>query len=678
MKKKYFRTPEEACRAVGVDFDGVVPECDTNHRLNVSNDPRGKADGNIYTFPDGNGGSVTNFKLGEKACWINPNRSDATAQACQAPTVAHDPRLLRLWHEAKPVHSHPYLEKKSIQPHRRIRQITCEQVQAIFGWTPGGLCNPLLCIPLVDGTGLVSMQFIDANGQKRFLKGHTTTGAYWVTGKRQSDKSIGIAEGVATAISVATVNKFPVVAAMSSGNLVAVAKKMRDKLPNQLIYILGDVGLGEREAHEAALSIGAKVAFPPFTDEMIQSFQGKKPTDFNDLYSILAKTKAEKSILVQNIAVDPCLPPVENSKAGILSFVPPPLFEGEVSFVDTLHDCIELLQIFMWMKPEEAIVCSLWAAATWFVDCVVSNDEVVPYLLISSKTKECGKTKLLDFLEKIVRYPIKSSNPTAAAIFRIMDRSRPTLLLDETDRYLDKDEDLVRILNSGNKPGDKVIRAAVNAKGSFTDEVRLYDCFGFKVIVGILAERLQDTVTSRSIAIKLSRKPRTEGRRLKFGQFEDQFASIKSRFYTLSVRYGQAVRKIMYDGTIEFSPELSDRQQDGCELMWAMLECIADGETQQKCKTAYTALCQQSQSLSPDLILLHHIAGLVKDCEKHWIKSADLIKQLSLKSEWRNLSPKKLATVLAKFNVKPLQISQENNVRGYSIDQLRRAYSEYK
>lgn len=65
MKKKYFRTPEEACRAVGVDFDGVVPECDTNHRVNVSNDPRGKADGNIYTFPDGNGGSVTNFKLRE-------------------------------------------------------------------------------------------------------------------------------------------------------------------------------------------------------------------------------------------------------------------------------------------------------------------------------------------------------------------------------------------------------------------------------------------------------------------------------------------------------------------------------------------------------------------------------------------------------------------------------------
>lgn len=73
MKTNRFRTPEEACQAVGVDFDGIVPECGSNHRLNVSGDPRGKLDGNIYTNKEGTGGCVTNFK-GERAHWHNSKK----------------------------------------------------------------------------------------------------------------------------------------------------------------------------------------------------------------------------------------------------------------------------------------------------------------------------------------------------------------------------------------------------------------------------------------------------------------------------------------------------------------------------------------------------------------------------------------------------------------------------
>lgn len=180
------------------------------------------------------------------------------------------------------------------------------------------------------------------------------------------------------------------------------------------------------------------------------------------------------------------------------------------------------------------------------------------------------------------------------------------------------------------------------------------------------------------MAIKLSKKPHTEGKRLKFSKFEEQFNSIKRRFYTLSVKYSREVRKLMDEGEIEFSDELSNRQKEGCEVIWAMLECMAGKETRQKCKEAYTVLCQRMQHLPSNIMLLRHINILLQDYEKKWIKSVDLIQQLSLKSEWRDLTAKKLATVLTEFKVKSLQISQEHNVRGYSVDQLRRAYSEYK
>lgn len=292
MTMKFFRSPEEVCRAVGVDFDGTLPDRGQNRRLNVSGDPRGIGDANIYVFPDGNGGCVTNFKSGQKAYWFATGSPTVRKPMRQNKSGAnHDLLLRRLWLEAEPVLSHPYFERKCVKPNRRVRQVTCKQVERVFDWAPWKLCDPLLCIPLTDGTGLVSMQFIDVRGQKHFLRGHTTTGAYWSTGKWRANRPLGIAEGVATAISVATVNDFPVVAAMSSGNLLAVAKKIRDRLPDKQIYLLSDAGKGESEAQTAAYTIGASIAVPPFTPEMIQSFPEGKPTDFNDYYRILGILK---------------------------------------------------------------------------------------------------------------------------------------------------------------------------------------------------------------------------------------------------------------------------------------------------------------------------------------------------------------------------------------------------
>lgn len=292
MTMEFFRSPEEVCRAIGVDFDGTLPDRGQNRRLNVSGDPRGVGDANIYAFSDVNGGCVTNFKSGQKAYWFTTGSPTVRKPMRQNKSGAnHDPLLLTLWHEAEPVLSHPYLERKCVKPNSRVRQVNCKQVERFFEWAPWGLCDPLLCIPLSDGAGLVSMQFIDVRGQKRFLKGHATTGAYWSTSKWRANKPLGIAEGVATAISVATVNGFPVVAAMSSGNLLAVAKKIRDRLPDKQIYLLSDAGKGESEAQTAAYTIGASIAVPPFTPEMTQSFPEGKPTDFNDYYRILGILK---------------------------------------------------------------------------------------------------------------------------------------------------------------------------------------------------------------------------------------------------------------------------------------------------------------------------------------------------------------------------------------------------
>lgn len=70
--KSLFITAEEACLAVGIDFDGIYPAPGKNHRLDITGDPRGKGDANIYTFPDGSGGCVTNFKTRSQGFGVMP------------------------------------------------------------------------------------------------------------------------------------------------------------------------------------------------------------------------------------------------------------------------------------------------------------------------------------------------------------------------------------------------------------------------------------------------------------------------------------------------------------------------------------------------------------------------------------------------------------------------------
>ncbi len=247
------------------------------------------------------------------------------------------------------------------------------------------------------------------------------------------------------------------------------------------------------------------------------------------------------------------------------------------------------------MRKEQAIVTSLWIFATWFVDV----SDFVPYILITSKTKEYGKSRLLEFLAHTVRVPVKTGDTTAGAVIRIMAQGSPTLLLDETDQYIRNREGSISILNDGNSRSGVAIRAAGNAKGGFTDDVKTYNCFGSKAIVGIRADHLQETVTSRSIVIELQRKPRTRGQRIKIQQFEKEFLSIKSRIYTLGLRYADQVGARIENGTIKFPKIFTDRQIDGYEPLWAMLECMANEKAQKVGKKA-CKLCLPRSDRSPE------------------------------------------------------------------------------
>jgi hypothetical protein len=90
---------------------------------------------------------------------------------------------------------------------------------------------------------LVSVQKIEASGEKRFNFGADMVGAACLLGTVSRDTAlIGIAEGYATGQSarIATGCAFPVMVAFNAGNLAAVARQLRADFPDAVLLFVAD------------------------------------------------------------------------------------------------------------------------------------------------------------------------------------------------------------------------------------------------------------------------------------------------------------------------------------------------------------------------------------------------------------------------------------------------------
>ena len=197
--------------------------------------------------------------------------------------------ILKAATEAKA--DHPYLVRKRASPVATLREIDAGAAAAILGYAPksGGdlLTGRLLGVPVKQGDGISTVELIDETGKKAALQGRgTKVGGYWATERLPDGNGAGltllIGEGVATVLSASEATGHPAIAALSSGNLPAVAKAMRERYPAASLVILADLvkatGAPDPHAIDAARSLGGKLAIPDFGTD-----RDTAATDFNDM-----------------------------------------------------------------------------------------------------------------------------------------------------------------------------------------------------------------------------------------------------------------------------------------------------------------------------------------------------------------------------------------------------------
>ena len=169
-----------------------------------------------------------------------------------------------------------------------------------------------------------------------------------------------------------------------------------------------------------------------------------------------------------------------------------------------LDDVEKFVRRFCVLPSEDAYA----TVALWTVLSHTMTDDwphVAPYLGIGSPLARCGKSRVLDALEPLVKSAWRvDAAPTAAILFRKLEDGLVTMLLDEIDQVFTRGSEngeLIGVLNAGWR------RGAVVAKTSLeTHKVKEFSAFAPKVIAGIDPSKWPTTITDRSVMIELARK----------------------------------------------------------------------------------------------------------------------------------------------------------------------------
>lgn len=201
----------------------------------------------------------------------------------------------KIWNSSRPASlSHPYLAAKGITNPDAIAGLRQNKYKD----------NDNLIIPVLYENEIVNLQSINQDGGKRFLAGGQVQGAYAFIGKADDVEKVGVvmAEGYATAASIYEATGKPVIIAFDAGNMVAVAERLAQKLPQNVPVVIAvdnDASqTGIKKARQTAALLGdrATAIQPEFSMTQIQQYQKGKgvdekgrpplPSDFNDLHKL--------------------------------------------------------------------------------------------------------------------------------------------------------------------------------------------------------------------------------------------------------------------------------------------------------------------------------------------------------------------------------------------------------
>ena len=353
-----------------------------------------------------------------------------------------------------------------------------------------------------------------------------------------------------------------------------------------------------------------------------------------------------------------------------------------------LDELSRLLSLFVLLPRWAAETLALWVVHTYAFEL----RDLTTYIGIESPEKRCGKTTLLTVLGELVSRPVVASNISSPAFFRVIEQLRPTLIIDEADTFLQGNDELRGILNSGyTRKTAFVWRVAAQVQRSFDkvsdkvcDKISMNEARAVKFSswcpkVMAAIGRLPETLADRCIVIRMQRK-----------LVDEQCESLRDLDVGSLPR--KCVRFVMdHANEIRLArPAIPAGLNDRAADIWGPLLALADlagGEWPDKARQAAIGLTAGSDS--NDLIgaLLFDIFIIFARAEDGRLFTRDLIGALNLRQDrpWSEMKTSRqpitdrwLAQKLSPYGIRPRNIwVNAKCAKGYENEDFREAYRRY-
>jgi hypothetical protein len=395
-------------------------------------------------------------------------------------------------------------------------------------------------------------------------------------------------------------------------------------------------------------------------------------------YDRLRKESAKQLGVSVNV-LDAAVKSVRNKAAGAdrLPFHDPVPWDEPVDPAALLDDIASTLLRFIVMDREEADADALWTVQTYVSELF----EHSPINLITAAERECAKSLKQSVLKLVCNRPLAAANASPAAIFRAVEKWRPTLFIDEADTFFRDNPELHGLVNAGHHREGVVLRCEPSGD-SF--EPQAFSVYGPKCIAGIGLDRhLPDSTWSRGIASTLRRKlPHEKVERLRDADPAD-FDRLRSKI----ARFAKDNEQQLRSARPKMPDALSDRAQDNWHPLFAIAECAGQAWVDRATAAALKLSGTSEAQASIGNQLLADIQSVLANWKSDKISTADLLTALTADDEgpWptynrgKPITPRQIARLLEPYGIKSktVRLGEKNTPKGFERAQFDDAFARY-